>query len=39
LSNELDRIDQRFVLALDDYHHIQDAAIHQLLDELLIHPT
>jgi len=38
LSNELDRIDQRFVLALDDYHHIQDAAIHQLLDELLIHP-
>ena len=38
LSNELDQIDQPFVLALDDYHYIRDAAVHELLDELLTHP-
>ncbi len=38
LINELDNIDQSFILAIDDYHVIQNIAIHELLDEILLHP-
>lgn len=38
LINELDSIDQAFILAIDDYHVIQNKAIHELLDEILLHP-
>ncbi len=38
LLNELDRLDQDFVLVLDDYHHVVDSSIHQLLWGLLAHP-
>jgi LuxR family transcriptional regulator, maltose regulon positive regulatory protein len=38
LLNELDELDQEFVLVLDDYHHIGDTSIHELLWGLLTHP-
>ena len=38
LSNELDELDEPFVLALDDYHVIHTAAIHDLWTKLLSHP-
>ncbi|MFN8469601.1 MAG: LuxR C-terminal-related transcriptional regulator [Caldilineaceae bacterium] len=38
LLNELDQLDRDFVLVLDDYHHIADSSIHQLLWGLLAHP-
>ena len=38
LLNELDQLDQDFVLVLDDYHQIVDSSIHQLLWGLLAHP-
>lgn len=38
LANELEMLDREFVLVLDDYHWIHDAAIHQLLVQLLTHP-
>ena len=38
LINELDKIDQAFILTLDDYHVIQNEAIHELLIEILKHP-
>jgi LuxR family maltose regulon positive regulatory protein len=38
LVNELDALDPPFVLVLDDYHLIHEAAIHELLDALLAHP-
>ena len=38
LHNSLDRLDQDFVLVLDDYHQIADNSIHQLLWGLLTHP-
>ena len=38
LINELDKIDQAFILTLDDYHVIQNQAIHDLLIEILKHP-
>ena len=38
LINELDKIDQAFILTLDDYHVIQNKAIHDLLIEILKHP-
>jgi LuxR family transcriptional regulator, maltose regulon positive regulatory protein len=37
-SNELDEIDEPFLLVLDDYHVIHNPAIHDLLTELLNHP-
>ena len=37
LINDLDRIEQPFILALDDYHLIHDVAVHELLNELLRH--
>ena len=38
LINELSGIQQPFVLALDDYHNIQEKLVHDLLTELLRHP-
>ena len=38
LINELDKIDQAFILTLDDYHVIQNQAIHDLLIDILKHP-
>jgi LuxR family maltose regulon positive regulatory protein len=37
LSNDLDEIDEPFLLVLDDYHVIHNPAIHDLLTELLNH--
>ena len=39
LANELDAIEQPFILVLDDYHRINAASpIHDLLERLLAHP-
>jgi LuxR family transcriptional regulator, maltose regulon positive regulatory protein len=38
LINELDEIDDRFVVVLEDYHTIHEAAIHELLAALLHNP-
>ncbi|MCU7817199.1 MAG: hypothetical protein KZQ81_18910, partial [Candidatus Thiodiazotropha sp. (ex Rostrolucina anterorostrata)] len=38
LINELDKIDQAFILTLDDYHVVQNKAVHELLEEILKHP-
>ncbi|HID77177.1 MAG TPA: hypothetical protein EYP56_14430 [Planctomycetaceae bacterium] len=38
LSNDLDSLEKPFYLALDDYHHIHNPAVHDLLDHLLEHP-
>lgn len=38
LINELDQIEGKYLLVLDDYHCIHEASIHQLLDQLLLHP-
>lgn len=37
LLNELDQIEETFILVLDDYHHIRETMIHDLLNELLNH--
>ena len=38
LLNELELIEQPSILVLDDFHHIQDESVHELLSELLHHP-
>lgn len=38
LTNELDQIEDYFVLVLDDYHLIREQGIHDLLARLLEHP-
>lgn len=38
LLNGLDMLEQNFVLVLDDYHHIADPSVHQLLWGLLTYP-
>ena len=38
LINELDKIEQAFILCLDDYHVIQNTAIHDLFVAILKHP-
>ena len=38
LINDLDQIEQPFVLVLDDYHAIQNMDVHNLLDQVLRHP-
>ncbi len=38
LINELDELDQDFILVLDDYHLIREQSIHELLDLLLQYP-
>lgn len=38
LANDLEGIPGRFILVLDDYHHIEEPSVHELLVELLRHP-
>lgn len=38
LGNDLEELEQRMILVLDDYYHIRSEAIHTLLDTLLQHP-
>jgi LuxR family maltose regulon positive regulatory protein len=38
LANELDMIEQDFILVLDDIHTIQEKSVHHLLYDLLRHP-
>jgi LuxR family maltose regulon positive regulatory protein len=38
LTNELDQIQEPFILVLDDYHAVQNMDVHHLLTELLHHP-
>ena len=38
LLNDLDDLDETFILVLDDYHLIHETAVHDLLAELLSHP-
>ena len=38
LLNTLNELEERFVVVLDDYHHLRDPAIHQLICGLLEHP-
>ncbi len=38
LINELDNIDQSFILVLDDYHTINDKTVHGFISEILQHP-
>jgi LuxR family maltose regulon positive regulatory protein len=39
LLNDLDEVTEPFILVLDDYHHISNAAVRDLLVELLRHPS
>jgi LuxR family maltose regulon positive regulatory protein len=39
LLNDLECVPERFVLVLDDYHNIRQSVIHDLVSELLIHPS
>jgi len=39
LLNDLEALSERFILVLDDYHNIRNAAVHDFLTELLIHPS
>jgi len=38
LVNELDRIEQPFILVLDDYYFIKETSVHDVLIEILNHP-
>ena len=38
LINELDQIKETFILTIDDYHVVQNKAIHELIKEILKHP-
>jgi LuxR family maltose regulon positive regulatory protein len=38
LLNDLDEVEEPFVLVLDNYHHIRGMSVHELLTELLAHP-
>jgi len=38
LVNEINQIKEFFILVLDDYYLIQEQAIHDLINELLLHP-
>ena len=38
LLNELDRIEQPFILVLDDYYLIKEIAVHNLITQILKHP-
>ncbi|MFH1981351.1 MAG: LuxR C-terminal-related transcriptional regulator [Pseudomonadota bacterium] len=39
LINELDRFEKPFILVLDDYHRIRDKKVHELIADLLRHPS
>jgi LuxR family maltose regulon positive regulatory protein len=39
LINELRQIGDHFVLVLDDYHLVRSTTIHDLIEELLMHPS
>jgi LuxR family maltose regulon positive regulatory protein len=39
LANDLEEIEEPFVLVLDDYHRIRDPRVHEALDLLLEHPA
>lgn len=39
LCNELEQLNRRVVLVLDDYHHIREETIHSFLEHLLAHPS
>ena len=39
LSNDFDDIEEFLVLVLDDYHRINESAVHELVNPLLLHPT
>ena len=39
LSNDLEELDERLILVLDDYHRIRDNNINFVLDSLLEHPS
>ena len=39
LLNDLETLPERFILVVDDYQFIRKAAIHDLLMELLVHPS
>jgi LuxR family maltose regulon positive regulatory protein len=38
LANDLDMIEQDFILAMDDFHLVEDRSVHALLSDLLRHP-
>lgn len=38
LVNELDKLEKPFLLVFDDYHAIESQPIHDLLNEILLHP-
>ena len=37
--NDLQALPDRFILVLDDFHYIHEAAIHDFMGELLVHPS
>ena len=39
LLNDIERMEESFILVLDDYHRIHEASVHDLLIELLRHPS
>ena len=39
MGNDLDAIERRIVLVMDDYHRMYEPAIHDLLDQLLRYPA
>ncbi len=39
LLNDIERVNEPFILVLDDYHRIHEAAVHDLLIEMLRHPS
>ena len=38
LINDLDELEEPFILVLDDYHKIRDKKVHSFIDEILKHP-
>jgi LuxR family maltose regulon positive regulatory protein len=39
LLNDIEQIETEFILVLDDYHHIHETSIHNLVNELLQYPS
>jgi LuxR family maltose regulon positive regulatory protein len=39
LSNDLEELDERVIMVLDDYHRIHDSDVHVILEYLLEHPS